>query len=100
MFDPWVWTIPSRRDRLPTPVVLGFPCGSAGKESTCSVGNLCSIPGLLRSPREGIGYPLQYSCLENSMGCIVHGVAISQTRLSDFHSHFPIKKRKEKEIKE
>ena len=50
-----------RRDRLPTPVFLGFPCGSAGKESTCNAGNLGSIPGSGRSPGEGIGYPLQYS---------------------------------------
>ena len=39
-----------RRDRLPTPVFLGFPCGSAGKESACNVGDLGSIPGLRRSP--------------------------------------------------
>ena len=48
--------------------------GSAGKESTCNAGDLGSIPGLGRSPGEGKGYPLQYSGLENSMGCIVHGV--------------------------
>ena len=47
---------------------LGFPCGSAGKESTCNVGDLGSIPGLGRSPGEGKGYPLQYSGLENSVG--------------------------------
>ena len=47
--------------RQPTPVFLGFPCGSAGKESTCNVGDLGSIPGLGRFPGEGIGYPLQYS---------------------------------------
>ena len=46
---------------------LGFPCGSAGKESACNVGDLGSIPGLERSPGEGKGYPLQYSGLENSM---------------------------------
>ena len=74
-----------RRDRLPTPVFLGFPCGSAGKESTCSGEDLGSIPGLGRSPGEGKGYPLQYSGLENSMDCIVHGVAKSQTQLSNFH---------------
>jgi len=56
-----------------------FPCGSAGKESACSVGDLGSIPGLGRSPGEKIGYPLQYSGLENSMDCIVHGVAKSRT---------------------
>ena len=64
---------------------MGFPGGSAGKESACNAGDLGSIPGLGRSPGEGKGYPLQYSGLENSMDCIVHGVAKSQTRLSDFH---------------
>ena len=47
---------------------MGFPCGSGGKESTCNVGGLVSIPGLRRSPGEGKGYPLQYSGLENSLG--------------------------------
>ena len=57
---------------------VGFLGGSAGKESTCSVGDLGSIPGLGRSPEEGSGYPLQYSGLENSMGyTTVHGVAKS-----------------------
>ena len=68
-----------RRDRLPSPVFLGFPGGSAGKESACNVGDLGSIPGLGRSPGEGNSYPLQYSGLENSMDCIVNGVAMSQT---------------------
>ena len=63
----------------------GFPCGSAGKESACNMGDLGSIPGLGGSPGEGKGYPLQYSVLENSMDCIVHGVAKSQIQLSDFH---------------
>ena len=58
------------------------------KESACNVGDLGSIPGLGRSPEEGKGYPLQYSGLENSMDCLVHGVAKSQTRLSDFHYKF------------
>jgi len=48
-------------------------CASAGKESACNVGDLGSIPGLGRSPEEGKGYPLQYSGLENSVDCIVHG---------------------------
>ena len=74
-------------DRLPTSVFLGFPCGSAGKESACNVGDLDLIPGLKRSPGEGKGYPLQYSGLEKSMDCTIHGVAKSQTRLSNFHSH-------------
>ena len=58
-----------------TKVSLGFPCGSDGKEFTGNVGDLGSIPGLGRSPREGKGYPLWNSGLENSMDCIVHGVA-------------------------
>ena len=66
--------------------------GSDGKESTCNEGDLGSIPGLGRSPREGNGYALQYSCLENSMDrgawqSMVHGVAKSWTRLGDFHFH-------------
>ena len=65
--------------------VMVFPSGSASKESTCSIGDLGSILGLGRSPGEGKGYPLQYSGLENFMDCIVHGVAKSRTRLSDFH---------------
>ena len=61
--------------KLPTPVFLGFLCGSAGKEPTCNAGVLGSIPGLVRSPGEGKGYPLQYSGLENSMDYTVPGVA-------------------------
>ena len=64
---------------------MDFPCGSAGRESTCNAGDLASVPGLERAPGEGKGYPLQYSGLENSMDYIVHGVAMSWTRLSDFH---------------
>ena len=56
------------------------PCGSAGKESTWNEGDLGLIPGSGRSPGEGKGYPLQYSGLENSMDCIVHGVAKSWIR--------------------
>ena len=56
-----------------------LPCGSAGKESACNVGDLGLIPVLRRSPGEGNGYPLQYSGLENSMYYIVHGVAKSWT---------------------
>ena len=59
---------------------MGFPHGSVGKEFTCNAGDLGSIPGLGRSPGKGKGYPLQYSSLENSMGCIVHGVAKSWTQ--------------------
>ena len=68
--------------------ILGFPDSLIGKESTCNTGDPGSIPGLGRSPGEGKGYPLQYSGLENSMDCTVHGVTKSRTRLSDFHFHF------------
>ena len=64
---------------------MGFLCGSAGQEYACNAGDLGSTPGLGRSPREGKGYPLRYSGLENSMNCIVHGVTKSWTRLRGFH---------------
>ena len=57
----------------------GFLGGLAGKESICNVGDLGLISGLGRSLGEGNGYPLQHSGLENSMDCIVHAVAKSQT---------------------
>ena len=69
---------------------MDFLCGSAGKESACNAGDLGSVPGLGKCPGEGKGYPLQCSGLENSIDCIVHGVAKSQTRLSDFHFHSSI----------
>ena len=67
--------------------------GSDGKESACNVGDLCSIPGLGRSPGGGNGNPLQYSCPKNSMDrgtwqAIVHGVAKSWIRLSELSLHF------------
>ena len=70
----------------------GFPGGSDSKESAYNVGDLGSIPGLGRTPGEGNGNPLQYSCLENSMyreawQATVHGVTKSQTRLSDCAQH-------------
>ena len=58
---------------------MGFPGSSAGKELACTAGDLGSIPGLGRPPGEGKGYSLQYSGLEKSMDCIVHGVAKSRT---------------------
>ena len=60
---------------------------STGKESTCIAGDLGSIPRLGRSPGEGNGYPLQYSGLENSLDCVVHGFAKSGIPLSDYHFH-------------
>ena len=69
---------------------MGFPDCSVGKESACNAGDLGSVPVLGRSPGEGKGYPLQYSGLENPMDCIVHGVAKSQTWLSNFHFFQPV----------
>ena len=74
--------------RLSSSSSLSHKGSSADKESACNAGDLVLIPGLRRSPGEGKGYPLQYSGLENSMDGIVHGVAKSWTRLSDFHFHF------------
>ena len=78
-FDSWVRKIHWRRDRLPTPVFLGFPGGSASKESACSVEDLGLIPRLGRSSGEGNSYRLQYSGLENSMDLIVLGITKNQT---------------------
>ena len=79
-----------KRICVPMPTVV-FPCGTLVKNLTDSVGDardVGSIPGLGRSPGEGNGYPVQYSCLKNSMDRVawwatVHGVAKSQTRLND-----------------
>ena len=60
---------------LLSPGYQELPGGSDGKESTCNAGDPVSIPELGRSQGEGKGYPIQYSGLENSMDCIVHGVA-------------------------
>ena len=77
---PWKW------DRLPTLVFLGFPCGSAGKESACNAGDLDSIPQL------GIylekGKETHSSVLAWTIPWTIHGVAKSQTRLNDFYFHF------------
>ena len=64
---------------------MGFPGGSAGKESAYNGGDLGSIPELGRSPGEGKGCPFQYYGLENSLDCVVHGVAKSWTQLGNFH---------------
>ena len=70
-------------------ILSGFPGGSEVKASTCNAGDLGLIPGSGRFPGEGNGNPLQYFCLENPMDegawwTLVHGVAKSWTRLSDF----------------
>ena len=61
MLNSWVRKIPWKRDRLPSPVFMGFPGGSDGKESACKAEDPSSIPESGRSRGEGIGYPLQYS---------------------------------------
>ena len=76
----------SAGEGIPTPIFLGFPGGSAGKESTCHAGDLGSTLGLGRSPGEGKGSPLQYSGLENprdggAWWAAVYGVTQSRTRL-------------------
>ena len=63
-------------------IPMGFPCSSAGKDSSCNAGDLGLTPELGRYPGEGKGYPLQFSGLNNSMDCIVPGVTKSRTRLS------------------
>ena len=65
--------IPMRSKKKNT---MGFPDSSVGKESACNAGDPGFIPGSGRSPGEGIGYPLQYSGLKNSMNCIVHGATV------------------------
>ena len=86
-FNPWIRKISWRRDRLPTPVFLGFPGGSDAKESASNAGDLGLIHGLGGSPGGGHGNPLQDSCLENPHGrdwqAAIHGVSKSQTQLSD-----------------
>ena len=80
-FDSWVRKMPWRRDRLPTLVFLGFPFGSTGKESTCNAGDLGSIPGLGRSPGEGIGYTLQYSWVSLVAQLVKNPSAMQETLL-------------------
>ena len=78
------WEVPLEKGQATTPVFLGFPGGSDGKESACNEGDLGFITGLRKSPGGGHGNPLQYSCLENPMKrgawwTTVHGVAKSRT---------------------
>ena len=72
-FDPPGWEDLLEKGGLPTPVFLGFPGGSDGKESACNTGELALIPGLGRSPGEWKGYPLRCFGLKNSMDCRVRG---------------------------
>ena len=79
--------IPWRRDRLLTQVFLGFPCGSAGKETIYNARDLGSIPGLGRYLGKVKGYPLQYFSLENSVDYIVHGGHKESDITEPFHFH-------------
>ena len=80
----WVGKIRWRRERLPTPVFLGFPCGSAGKESPHNAGDPASLPGLGRSPGGGKGYPLQCSGLGQKESDTTEQISLS---LFHFHVH-------------
>ena len=73
---------------LPTPVFWGFPCGSAGKESACNVGDQGLIPGLGRSPGEGKSLPTPLFWPGEFHGLYSHGVAKSRTRLRAFPCTF------------
>ena len=78
------WEVPLEKVYTTHPTVLGFPWWFRCKESACNVGDLGSVPELGRSPGDGNGSPLQYSCLENSMDrgtwwATVHGVSKSWT---------------------
>ena len=86
--DPW------RRDRLPTPVFLGFPGGSAGKESARIAGDLGSIPGLGRSPGGGIGYPLQYSWASLVAQLVKNLPALQETWVRSLGREDPLEKGK------
>ena len=85
MWETWVRSLdredPWRRDRLPTPVFLGFPGCSVGKESTYNAGYMGSIPEMGRFAGEGHGCPLQDSGLENSMDCMC--VCVSYSAMFD-----------------
>ena len=89
-FDSWVGKIPWRRDRLPTPVFLGFPCGSAGKESACSAGDLAAVPGLGRFLQKGKA--THSSILAWRIPWTVKSMESTKSRtgLSDFHFHFGV----------
>ena len=89
---PWVRKIHLRRNRLSTPVFLGFPCGSTGKESTCNAGDLDSIPGLGRSAGEGTGYPLQYSWVSLVAQLVRNLPAMQETWVQSLDWEDPLEK--------
>ena len=80
--DSWVWKILCRRDRLPAPVFLGFPCGSAGKESAHNAGDLGLIPWRRERLPTPVFWPGEFH------GLYSPSIAKSRTRLSNFHFHF------------
>ena len=99
LFNSWIGKIHWRRDRLPTPVFLGFPCGSAGKESACNVGDLGSIPGLGSSAGKesacvmgdlslipGLGRFPRENTLEKVKS--THSSILAWRVRQDFHFHF------------
>ena len=87
LFSPPKPSYPDYLDIITELELWGFPWWLTGDISACSVGGLVLIPGMWRFPGEGRGYPLQFSGLENSMDCIVHGVTKIWTWLSDFYFH-------------
>ena len=93
-FDPWVGKIHWRRDRLPTPVFLGFPCGLAGKDSARNAGDLGLIPGLGRSPGERIGYPFQYSWASLVAQLVKNPLAMQETWVRSLGWEDPLEKGK------
>ena len=89
-----MWEIRWRRDRLPTLVFLGFPGGSAGKESACNAGDPGLIPGLGRSAGEGIGYPLQYSWASLVAELVKNPPAMQETSVQSLGWEDPLEKGK------
>ena len=83
-----------RRDRLPIPVFLGFPCGSAGKESACNTGDPSSISGSGRSAGEGIGYPLLYSWASLVAQLVKYLPAMRETWVRSLYWEDPLEKGK------
>ena len=90
MRETWVRSL--RRERLPTPVFLGFPGGSAGKESSCNDGELGSIPELGRSPGGRKGYPLQYSWASLVAQMIKNPPAMQETWIRSLSWEDPLEK--------
>ena len=94
LFDSWVRKIHWRRDRLPTPVFLDFPGGSAGKESACNAGDPGSIPGSGRSTGEWLGYSLQYSWTSLVAQLVKNPPAVQETWVRSLRWEDPLEKGK------